>query len=133
MHGSSQKHTQLDRSLGAFSNAPVLIVEDEKIVAWDIEQTLRENGLTEIVSTPSLRGAHEFLEETEHFALVILDLKLEGGDGEALIGEFIARGIPVLVVTGYANFRHAHVPVLYKPFATGEFLQAVQSILLGRG
>jgi two-component system, response regulator PdtaR len=133
MHGPSQQHTQSDRTLGTFSNAPVLIVEDEKIVAWDIEQTLRENGFTQVISTPSIRGARELLEETRHFALVILDLKLEDGNGEALIDEFIARGIPVLVVTGYTHFRHAHVPVLYKPFATSELLRTVQSVLLAGG
>jgi DNA-binding NtrC family response regulator len=108
----------------------ILIIEDEKLVAWDIEQIMRDNGLFPAFTTPSLRGARAALKDQSHcIGLAVLDLKLQDGDGAELIDEILQRRIPVLILTGYGNFRHSRVPVLYKPFLSGELVDMVTSLL----
>lgn len=130
MNDKTQRLSDLGAAvLGAERNA-ILIVEDEKLLAWDIEQILREHDFQDIMVSTSVRGArHKMDSSANRIALVILDLKLEDGDGAVLIDEFINRGIAVLVITGYSSFQNACVTVLYKPFATNALLQSVRSLL----
>jgi DNA-binding NtrC family response regulator len=108
----------------------VLIIEDEKLVAWDIEQILRENGYCDIVHAASLNGTRDLMQSSaHHIGLAILDLKLEDGDATDLIDEFSACGIAVVVITGYSGFTHARVPVIHKPFETKKLLEAVLASL----
>jgi DNA-binding NtrC family response regulator len=130
MNEQTQSTFGLDNALGGDRQKAILIVEDEKLVAWDIEQTLRDANYKEIFLTTSMRGAREIVETNRgQLSLVILDLKLDDGDASVLIDEFVSYGIAVLVVTGYCSFDHAHVPVLYKPFTTNALLLAVSSLL----
>lgn len=107
----------------------ILIVEDEKLVAWDMEQSLREHDYLNVKVMSSILGAREMLQSAEKISLVVLDLKLEDGDGTVLIDEFADQGIPVLVTTGYTHFTHARSVVLYKPIATSTLLQTITSLL----
>jgi DNA-binding NtrC family response regulator len=108
----------------------VMIIEDQKLVAWDIEQTLRDNGHSEFVFATSIRETRAALAlRGGQIALAILDVKLEDGDGTLLIEELAGHDIPVLVITGYSGFVHMQVPVLYKPFSDSALLMAVASFL----
>jgi DNA-binding NtrC family response regulator len=132
MNGTLQSATCDRAALRSADDKSILIVEDETLVAWDIEQTLSDNDFPRIMLTRSVSGARELQSIADQIELVILDLKLEDGDGSVLIDEFADLGIAVLVVTGYGGFAHAHVPVLYKPFATSALLQSINSLLAGR-
>lgn len=111
----------------------VLIIEDEKLVAWDMQQILNDAGFKKVVLTSTLSGAHAQLENPVHaFGLAVLDLKLEDGDGTSLIAHFLAKNIAVLVVTGYGSFNHPGVGVLRKPFSAQDLAVAAQSLLAGR-
>ncbi len=133
MNGTLQSATCDKAALRNVRHKLILIVEDEKLVAWDIEQTLSENDFSRIMVARSVCGARELLQSiADQIAFVILDLKLEDGDGSVLIDEFVDLGIAVLVVTGYGGFVHARVPVLYKPFTTSALLQSINSLLAGR-
>jgi DNA-binding NtrC family response regulator len=104
----------------------ILIIEDEKLVAWDIEQSLRDQGFHNFMFATSLRSSRDLMQTSaHHIALAILDLKLEDGDATDLIDEFMERGIAVMVVTGYSGFVHARVPVIHKPFDTKKLLETV--------
>ena len=106
----------------------ILIIEDEKLVAWDIEQSLREQGFHNIMFATSLRNSRDLIQTSAHqIGLAILDLKLEDGDATDLIEEFSKCGIAVVVVTGYSGFEHIRVPVIHKPFDTKKLLETVQA------
>jgi DNA-binding NtrC family response regulator len=108
----------------------VLIVEDQQLVAWDIEQTLRDSGFTDISFATSLSETRALLQSSaETIMLTILDIKLADGDASELIQELIEHKIPVLIITGYSGFSHAHAPVLYKPFTNLAVVEAVRSLL----
>jgi DNA-binding NtrC family response regulator len=133
MNEQTQSTPRFDDAFRAGDRNIILIVEDEQLVAWDIEQTLRDHDFQDIMVATSVRGARDTLESLAgQISLVILDLKLEDGDGAVLIGEFTNRNIAVLVVTGYSCFTHEQVPVLYKPFSTSALLQVMASLVGSR-
>lgn len=127
------------RGKSGFGRSPagskaILIVEDERLLAWDIEETLRDHGFQEILATTSVQGARDLSQSASgRISLVVLDLKLDDGDASVLIDEFSGQDIPVLVVTGYGSFTHARAPVLHKPFSTKALLRAVDSLLFRNG
>jgi DNA-binding NtrC family response regulator len=133
MKEQTQSASRFEDAFSTGDRKIILIVEDEKLVAWDVEQTLRDHDFQDITVTTSVRGTRDIIESLAgQISLVILDLKLEDGDGTVLIDEFTDRNIPVLVVTGYSCFRHVQVPVLHKPFSTSALLQAIASLLGSR-
>ncbi len=128
-----QNELSLGKAIRVDQQKAILIVEDEKLVAWDIEQTLRDHDCHDLFHATSVRGARELVHAVDsQISLVILDLKLDDGDASALIDEFTDRDIAVLVVTGYSGFAHPDVPVLYKPFGTRALLEAIASLLPSR-
>lgn len=133
MTGKSQSIPSFCRRTGDADCKTILIVEDEMLVAWDIEQTLRDHNFKDFKLATSCKGAREHIERASgQVSLIILDLKLEDGNASALIDEFTAHNIPVLVVTGYIGFAHAQIPIVYKPFSTITLLEAVYSLLVRR-
>jgi DNA-binding NtrC family response regulator len=110
----------------------ILIIEDENLVAWDIEQAFRESGFTLFTTISSIAAARALLNTPNvAISLVILDLKLEDGDGSILIDVLQSRSIPVLVITGYAQFKYKTAKVIYKPFAHAELLKQAALLLHG--
>jgi DNA-binding NtrC family response regulator len=104
----------------------VLIVEDEKLVAWDLEQILREIGVQNIDNVSSLMEAVHTLQNCRpNYKLVLLDIKLPDGDGSELIPICVAQSIPVVVITGYSHFNDPRVTTIYKPYSSQELVTAI--------
>ena len=113
--------------ISKFSLAGVsaLIVEDENLVAMDVESLLREFGAARVWSTGALAQARRILSENADISIVLLDLKLQDGCGEGLLAELALAGVPVIVTTGYSGFASALAPVIYKPYSTECLLEAI--------
>lgn len=87
------------RSFFGFSDVNVLIVEDEMLVAADLEATIEELGHTPVGIAPDLETAVQFACEGVDLALV--DLNLRDGETGPMIGSRLASaGIMVIFVTG---------------------------------
>lgn len=81
----------------------VLIVEDEVLVALDIEATVREAGYV-VVGPASRESAALELLESHPCDLALLDANLgPGGNVEAVATALRSRGIPFAFVSGYAR------------------------------
>ncbi|MCP5118183.1 MAG: response regulator, partial [bacterium] len=82
----------------------ILVVEDEKVVATDIEESLQKLGYTVVAGAASGIGAIRKAVETDP-DLVLMDIKLKGDiDGVDAAGELHDRlGIPVVFLTAYAD------------------------------
>jgi DNA-binding NtrC family response regulator len=117
--------------ISEFSLAGVsaLIVEDEQLVAFDVENLLREYGAAQIWSTGALSEARRILTENSDISIVLLDLKLQDGCGEALLAELAEANVPVIVTTGYAGFASAVAPVIFKPYSTEGLLKKMREVL----
>jgi DNA-binding NtrC family response regulator len=113
----------------SFAGVSALIVEDEQLVAFDVENLLREFGAAQIWSTGALSEARRILTENSDISIVLLDLKLQDGCGEDLLAELAEANVPVIVTTGYADYSSALAPVIYKPYSTECLLEKIQRML----
>lgn len=101
----------------------VLVVEDEMLVAMNIEDTLTELGA--IVIGPAMRlDTALALAERGEFDLAMLDVNIHGGRSYPVATLLKLRGVPFIFATGYGHAAEADefsdVPTLAKPFRTSD-------------
>src|SRR5579884_799568 len=106
------------------TNTKVLIVEDEAIVAYDIESRLRKAGYSVPATASSGEQALEKIAETSP-DLILLDIRLQGRmDGIAVAAEIKNRyKLPVIFLTA-----HADKATLERAKVTGPFSYLVKPI-----
>ncbi len=82
--------------------ARVLIIEDEPIIAMDLQQLVESAG-HEVVGLAASEDEAVAIAEAERPTLVLADVNLgKGGDGAAAVARILARhGAPVIFVTAY--------------------------------
>jgi signal transduction histidine kinase len=114
--------------VGSLSDASVLIVEDEFIVASDIEQSLRRIGYRVVGTAGSGPEAIELARELRP-DLILMDIQLRGSmDGIEAARQIRSEiGVPVVFLTAYADDHTlararevAPYGYLLKPFVTRE-------------
>jgi DNA-binding NarL/FixJ family response regulator len=111
------------------SGKRVMIVEDEFLVAMELESELMDQGC--VVIGPAGRAAPALaLLEDEAPDAVLLDLNLDGETPTALAEALQRRHVPFIVVSGYGS-RHQEPPILrdaprlQKPVRQRELLAAL--------
>jgi len=111
--------------LDVFSRKLVLLVEDEPLIALDIEQHLRKSG-ARVIAAANLEAALSMATHP-HLSAAIVDLRLGQDSAIALCRRLVARSIPFIVHTGYAadavQQEWPTIPVIQKP-ATPQMLIA---------
>ena len=113
----------------------VLLVEDQLLIAMDLERILDTQGPRGIDTVASVTEALQRLEKVSP-DLAILDVNL-GGETSALIADELARrGIPFAFATGYSDRslipeRFGAAPVIRKPFTTSDVIGQVAELLRG--
>ncbi|HEX8642574.1 MAG TPA: response regulator [Allosphingosinicella sp.] len=106
----------------------ILVVEDEMLVAMNIEDMLLALG-HEVAGLASRLGPALDLAREGEFDLAMLDVNLAGETSFAVADVLRARGIPFLFATGYGvdgiadNYQGA--PVLQKPFRSRDLAGAL--------
>lgn len=80
----------------------VLVVEDEFLVAMDIENMLEQLGCQVVASVPRLLKALEVASSLD-FDLAVLDINLAGEVVYPLAHRLAQRGTPFLFTTGYST------------------------------
>ncbi len=110
----------------ALSGLTVLIVEDEFLIAADVQRIVEDAGATEVLLASSTAAARTFLDGNRPIDIAILDLKLGGEDGFPLAQEFRDRGIPFVVATGLEQgVDLAGIVVIQKPYDDRQVLDAL--------
>ena len=106
----------------------VLVVEDESLVALDIENMLEEMGCTVVASVPRLVKALELASRLD-LDLAVLDINLAGEVVYPLAFRLAERGIPFLFSTGYSTAdlppELRDRPILRKPVMLASLKRAV--------
>ena len=108
-----------------------MILEDEPIVAFALEDMLLELGVEEVRLATKIAEARDHLERTTpDFA--ILDVNIHGERSYGIAELLVKRGVPILFATGYGDAEHpsalSHIPTLTKPYGRDD-LQAALSLL----
>jgi PAS domain S-box-containing protein len=115
-------------------DAVLLLVDDEELVRMSIAALLKELGY-EVVEVGSASAALEKVRSGLRPDLVITDHMMPGMTGAQLAVALRERvtGIPVLMITGYANLQGDPSPkldVLAKPFAFSDLAERVAALLM---
>lgn len=79
-------------------SAKILIVEDEMLVAMDLEWVLTELGYESVGIVPDLQSARPYFNEPIDLALVDLNLR-DGCTGPEIGARLCANGVAVVFVT----------------------------------
>jgi len=109
----------------------LLVVEDELLVALDIETILSDAGLIVIGPASSAEEALELIAASPPDAALI-DANLSGRPIDAVAQALSERGIPFAYVTGYDREslpRHHPAPIVPKPFDADQLLAAARRLL----
>jgi DNA-binding response OmpR family regulator len=117
-----------------FSGLKVLLVEDETLISFLVEDMLQELGCSDVWHASGVSQALAILCERRP-DVAVLDVNLGGELVYPLISQLEAAAIPFLFATGYGGTglpRHwSERPVLQKPFALDALAAALGSALRG--
>jgi DNA-binding response OmpR family regulator len=111
------------------SGMRILVLEDEVLIAMDVEQLCRDNGAADVVVARTLaeidadRAAMEF-----HAAIV--DVMLDGTSTLDFARHIHERNVPFVFASGYTDLDEIFtafpdVPVIGKPYSGSDLVEAV--------
>lgn len=110
----------------------ILLIEDEPLVALDIESDLTAAGFEVVGPAATLKSAKQLISEAS-FDAVLLDANLAGHPVDELAAALTQKSVPFAFATGYGRealplaFRGA--PLLLKPFNREQLLSVVEGLL----
>jgi CheY-like chemotaxis protein len=108
----------------------VLAVEDDFLIALDLQRALRDLGCKRVEITGSCSEALD-LAGTGAFDLVVVDVKLSDADCSELVKVLRNRSIPFVYVSGYQQSDYPDLPSapwLTKPLNEPELAAAIRTI-----
>jgi DNA-binding NtrC family response regulator len=117
---------------GSFSSRRVLLVEDEMLVVWLLEDMLADLGYAAVGPASSVNQALAMI-EAEAIDVAVLDINLNGQISYPVADALAARGVPFAFSTGYDKDTLPNVyrsfPVLQKPFHRSELSDTLAKLL----
>lgn len=123
-----------DEAPPRFAGVQILLVEDETVVSFVIEDMLKELGCSKVWHARGVGEALAILRDRRPDAAV-LDVNLAGELGYAVAEHLESAHIPFLFATGYGRHgipdRWSSRPAIQKPFRY-QALAAALGSLLGR-
>ncbi|TFF27708.1 response regulator [Jiella endophytica] len=114
---------------GRMEGLRVLIVEDESLVALQLEDMLLELGCHVVGPAMRLRAAGELLDAGVGIDCAVLDVNVCGEMVYPIADRLDQMGIPFIFATGYGRDgvepRWTKVPILQKPYTSEEIGQSL--------
>jgi CheY-like chemotaxis protein len=116
----------------------VLVAEDDRIVAYLVEQVLVEAGYAVVIAEDGVEAIESLRAGADRFALAVLDLVMPRADGAAVLAAIaeLCPGLPVVLTSGYSEdyvrSRIGEAPIvafLAKPWRPETLLEIVASTL----
>jgi len=111
----------------------VMIVEDEMLVAMELESLLAEQGCAVVGPAPTADRALALLDEGLPDA-AILDVNLNGHTAVPVAAVLRAQGVPFLLATGYSHSLQPELkdaPRVDKPVNHEQLVRALARLLGG--
>jgi CheY-like chemotaxis protein len=120
---------------GPLAGRRILLVEDEYLIAMEMERWLSDAGVEVVGPVPSVDQALDLIEDEGPLDGAILDVNL--GDGERVFpvaDRLEALGVPYLFATGDVRIlkdpEYESHPRLEKPILSPELLAAAERLLV---
>ncbi len=111
----------------------ILVVEDEILIAMEIEGALKRLGCVIIGPVGKLESALQIARD-ETIDAAILDVNIRGGRTYPVAKVLLARDIPFILASGYGDWALPEAlqgqPRLTKPFRSDDVVKAVRAICL---
>jgi DNA-binding NtrC family response regulator len=112
-------------------HAKILVVEDEALIALDLEMLLLDGGAAEVIVALSLGAANMELTRRSDINLILVDLHLRDGSGLDLVPTARSCNIPIILTTGDGNVKSDGLPYISKPYDETELYQLVTDVIKG--
>lgn len=108
----------------------ILILEDDFIIAMDLEELVTELGATTVYVTNNCAEALDIIDRVTVTA-AILDFDVEDGTSERVADALVQNAIPFIFTTGHSDNdlfpeRYQHHPILKKPYSRDEIVANFQ-------
>jgi len=114
------------------SGRRILIVEDEALIALDLEATLQQLHAIVVGSINNVADARKIISE-QQIDCAVLDVQLMGETIDLLIPDLDSRRIPRVFMTALAQEDLPNAwkawPALHKPMAVGDLLRAIERVI----
>ena len=131
---NEQSRTHPDGEGRLLSGVKLLIVEDEALIAMEVEEMITALGAEVVGSFGRVTDALQALQR-ENVTGAILDIQLDGETTLGLVDVLLERGCPILFVTGGAPASipetYRRLPRLSKPFNQVD-LERSAKLIFGR-
>lgn len=125
------------RHLGELTVGFVLLLEDEPLIALDVEQVLSDAGFQEIRIISSCCDAEAWLQQSNP-VFAIIDPRLRDGMCDPIARILVKRNIPFIVYSGDVITVADQEPAfaagvwLSKPSPPTDLIEAIETAVLGR-
>lgn len=108
----------------------LLVVEDEPLVAFDVEHMLTEQKFEIVATVDRVADSLAIIASGTDIHLVLVDVVLADGSGVDVARAAQARGIPVMFVTGHCPKEAEAVAngCLSKPYSDRDLVGAIRAI-----
>ncbi len=120
--------------MSALADRTVLVLEDEPLVAMMAVDMLEQLGARVAGPAGTLEEARE-VAGSQALDAALIDLNIAGTLSVDFLDELVARGLPVVVATGYGAANEAlagrDLPVVGKPYTLDKLDAAFQKALAG--
>ncbi|WP_421927454.1 response regulator [Neoaquamicrobium sediminum] len=108
----------------------VLVMEDEFLIAMDVEQLCREHGAAEVTIIRQIEDLREDGLAGEAFHVAVLDLMLGDSPTTEFANSLTERGIPFVFATGYTDVQElfgvvSDIEVVAKPYGGTDLIAAL--------
>lgn len=113
--------------------ARLLIVDDEPLIAFEVEDTLKRAGYDIAGLAGSVRQALALIEKDSDIDIAVVDANLNDEDAMPIISRLRDRQIPFVIISGYSQEQigswAADVPLIRKPLRYTELTAALETAL----
>ena len=119
--------------IGPLNGQTIIIVENEILIALDIQSILAELMPERILLARNLAEARELIEAAGGIDLAILDIMLPDGICFPLARQLLTMDVPMIFLTAASEILPEELtrwPVIDKPFLAQDLLFAVRKITL---
>ena len=111
----------------------VLIVEDDALIAMELEERLSELGYLVLGPAATVEDADAIIAKQRPDA-ALLDANLAGVSSVPLGAKLVAQGVPIAFCTGYDKIKNAPpelaaVPILTKPISDADLVAGLKKLL----